>query len=253
MDINNYISSGKIESYVMGLCTPEENSEMELLRLQYPELNKAILQFETELENNLLNNQTLPGDKADARILQSLQSLQTPAFDISTKQTGNKEINWFKWVAAAAILLFAVSSIFNYTLYKKNKSQQLVLNDKANYSPLPVTDYNVLKDPAITPVAMYGVVPHSICRCTMFWDKKTGKIFIMIHHLPQSSSQKDYQLWAMVNDKPVSIGIIKDEIRGRFIELSNVPAGATAFTVTLEKAGGTTAPTVEETYLSGKI
>ena len=112
MDINNYISSGKIESYVMGLCTPEENSEMELLRLQYPELNKAILQFETELENNLLNNQTLPGDKADARILQSLQSLQTPAFDISTKQTGNKEINWFKWVAAAAILLFAVSSIF---------------------------------------------------------------------------------------------------------------------------------------------
>jgi anti-sigma-K factor RskA len=87
----------------------------------------------------------------------------------------------------------------------------------------------------------------------MFWDKKTGKIYIMIHHLPLTSSEKDYQLWAMVDGKPVSVGIINEEIRGRFIEMENVPSNAIAFTVTLEKAGGSQQPTVEETYLSGKI
>ena len=100
---------------------------------------------------------------------------------------------------------------------------------------------------------MYGVGTHAICRCTMFWDKSTGKMYIMIHHLPKSSSAKDYQLWAEVDGKPVSIGIINDEIRGRFIEMPNVPAGSIAFTVTLENAGGTDQPTVTETYLSGKI
>jgi anti-sigma-K factor RskA len=100
---------------------------------------------------------------------------------------------------------------------------------------------------------MYGVGYHAICRCTMFWDKQTGKMYIMIHHLPKSSEQKDYQLWAMVDGKQVSVGIVQDEIRGRFIEMNNVPAGAVSFMVTLEKAGGTAEPTIAETYLEGKI
>ena len=87
----------------------------------------------------------------------------------------------------------------------------------------------------------------------MFWDKKTGKIYIMIHHLPKSSSTRNYQLWAEVDGNPVSVGIINDEIRGRFIELTDVPGRANAFTVTLEKAGGNNSPTVSETYLAGKI
>jgi anti-sigma-K factor RskA len=87
----------------------------------------------------------------------------------------------------------------------------------------------------------------------MFWDKKTGKMYVIIHHLPQSSAQQDYQLWAMVNNQPVSVGILQDEIRGRFIEMSNVPADANAFIVTLEKTGGSNQPTLEETYLSGRI
>ncbi len=46
MGINNYISSGIIEMYVMGLSSPEEKDELELLRNQYLQLNEAILQFE---------------------------------------------------------------------------------------------------------------------------------------------------------------------------------------------------------------
>ncbi|MGQ0738125.1 MAG: anti-sigma factor, partial [Bacteroidota bacterium] len=83
--------------------------------------------------------------------------------------------------------------------------------------------------------------------------KNTGKAYIMIHHLPQSSSSKDYQLWAEVDGKMVSVGIIKDEIRGRLIEMPDVPYRSVAFTVTLEKAGGNAEPTVSETYLAGRI
>ena len=252
MDINSYISSGIIETYVMGLCSPEEKNEMESLRRQYPQLNEAVLQYETELENNLLKNATLPGEEVDEKVLQSLRTLQVPVVDINTNQLKTKKTGWLKFVAAAAILLLAVSSVFNFILYRKNNEQQLALKQKENYSPLPIDDYNILKQRTITPVAMYGVSPHGICRCTIFWDKETGKAYIMIHHLPQVT-QNNYQLWAMVDGKPVSIGLINDKIRGRFIEMKNVPAGATSFIVTLEKAGGTTTPTVEETYLSGKI
>ncbi len=254
MNIENYISSGIIELYVMGLCNAGEKEEVEQLRRQHPALNQAILAFEISLEKNSLKNTLLPGAAVDDSILQSLHSLQSPVVSINTITQKNKAAGygWLKALAAAAVLLLGISTIFNYTLYNKNKKQELALKNTAP-ATLPVSDYNILKDPAITPVAMYGVGYHTICRCTLFWDKKTGKAYIMIHHLPRSSDKRDYQLWATVNGKPVNIGIIDDAIRDRFIEMSNVPVGAVAFSVTLENAGGASAPTVEETYVEGKI
>jgi anti-sigma-K factor RskA len=152
------------------------------------------------------------------------------------------------------VILLGVSTVYNYSLYTKNKEQETALAAKNNLpTTLPAADFSVLKNPGITPVAMYGVGIHAICRCTMFWDKKTGKAYVMIHHLVKSGDKRDYQLWAMVDGKPVNVGLVNDEIRDRFIEVTNVPANATAFSVTLENAGGSNTPTVEETYLEGKL
>lgn len=246
MDIKEYISSGIIETYVMGLCSPEEEVELEQLRSQYLELAKAVQEYEMAMEKNMQGQTTLPDEATDKRILASLAAMNTPApvINIATQRK-----NWLKPFTAAASVLLLISLGLNFYQYRQTKKPVAVNGS----SSLPVSDYEVLTNPAITPVAMYGVGSHTICRCTMFWDKKTGKLYVMIHHLPKSSSSRDYQLWANVDGKMVSMGIIQDEIRGRFIEMNNTPAGATAFSVTLEKAGGSTTPTAEETYLEGRI
>jgi len=256
MDINEYISSGIIEMYVMGLCSPEEKAELELLRPQHPQLDATIAQFEKSFENNLLQTATAQPDAAtDEKIMQALQNLQAPApvINIISNPTKIIKTNWLRPVAAAAILLLGISGIYNYTLYKKMQVQQLALAEPKKDTSLPAADYAVMKNPAITPVAMYGVAPYTLCRCTMYWDKKTGKAYIMIHHLIPSPEDKKYQLWAMVNNKPVNVGMVHDEIRDRFIELANVPEGATAFAVTLENIGANTSPTEGQTFLYGKI
>jgi anti-sigma-K factor RskA len=257
MDIKKYISSGIIELYVMGLCSTEEEKELEELRRQNPLLHDAILQYEMEMENKMQQNITLPPGEVDEKILSRLQSLNDTVTAVGTTNISPvKKISavkpWWKIAAAAALVLFIVSSYFNYSLIKKNKQLE-VLAKNSSTETLPLSDYAVITNPAITPVAMYGVGTHAICRCTMFWDKKTGKAYIMIHHLPRSSSAKDYQLWAEVDGKMISVGIINDDIRGRFIEVANVPAGSIAFSVTLEQKGGTNSPTLAETYLAGKI
>jgi anti-sigma-K factor RskA len=255
MNINEYISSGIIEMYVMGLCTSEEKTELELLRKQQPEVNAAILNFEKQLENNLLNNTALPNTQTDKKILESFAAMQTPVVNMQQNSIATKKTNWYKFAAAAGLVLFLGSAIFNYTSYQKIKAQQTTIaNNLKNTTPtLPESDYKILTQPNITPVAMYGQGYHAICRCTMFWDKATGKAYMMIHHLVNSGSGKDYQLWAMVNGKPVSVGLVNDEIRGKFIELTNVPANATSFNVTLENAGGSKTVPSDDVYLSGKI
>lgn len=254
MNIKEYISSGIIELYVLGICSPEEEKEFESLRLQYPELDAAVQEYEIQLETEMQQQATLPSAEIDEKILKKFDSLNTPVVALPVNKENKRSVSWWKMAAAASILLLITSAVFNYLLYNKTKKQELALQSKGDNKPtLPAGDYEILKDPTITPVAMYGVGYHAICRCTMFWDKKTGKIYVMIHHLPKSSESKDYQLWANVNGTQVSVGIVKDEIRGRFIEMQNVPAGATAFTVTLEKAGGSTTPDMDEAYLAGRI
>jgi anti-sigma-K factor RskA len=246
MDIKEYISSGIIETYVMGLCSPDEEMELEQLRSHHPELDNAIIDFEEAMEKNMLQQTTLPGDATDKRILDSLAAMKKPSAVISIH---TRKRNWLKPFAVAASLLLLISAGFNYYLYRQTKNP---VATNGNIT-LPLSDYQVLNNPAITPIAMYGVGSHSICRCTMFWDKKTGKMYVMIHHLPKSSATKDYQLWATINGKQVNIGIVQDDIRGRFIEMDNIPAGATAFSMTLEKAGGSLSPTISEIYLQGNI
>ncbi len=270
MNIQEYISSGIVEQYALGLCSDEERSELETLLLQYPQLQEALYEFEKNLELKMMRQDLQPSVAADKKILAAIDELGAtviPIDSISTKKSG-----WIKLFAVAASLLIVVAVYFLYTLNNENKKlkEQLASaqpkkempaqeikkempSASSGLSTLPKGDYEIMIDPTITPVAMYGVGTHSICRCTIFWNKKTGKMYMFIHHLPQSSSAKDYQLWAMVNDKPVSVGIVQDDIRGRFIEISGVPSDSASFIVTLEKAGGNNTPTLEETYLSGKI
>ncbi len=255
MNSKEFITSGIIEAYVMGLCTPQEKAEVESMRLQHTDVHEAILLFEAELENKFTAEATETLPALDTKILQTLSQLNAAPI-IPIQQALVKKINWFKPVAAAAFLLLGGSTILNFILYNKTKQQQTelaVIQQKPVTNTLPNADFAVLTNKTITPVAMYGVGLHAICRCTMFWDKRTGKAYIMIHHLVPAPQGKNYQLWAMVNGKPVSAGIINDKIRDRFIEVPNVPEAANGFSVTLENEGGSAMPTEDETYLVGRI
>ncbi len=254
MNIENYISSGVIEQYVLGLCSEEERTELELLRMQEPMLHKAILDFEIAFEENMMQGNSLPSSKTDASILEAIRSLKTPIVAFKKEEQKIVSFGWLKPVAAAAVLLLGVSAYYNYNLYNKNKDQANTIASITNQpTTLPIGDYNILKNPKITPIAMNGFGTHAICRCTMFWDKNTGKAYVMIHHIMPSGDARDYQLWATVNGKLTSVGLINDKIRDRFVEVTGMPQGANEFIVTLEKAGGSATPNLEETYLTGKI
>jgi anti-sigma-K factor RskA len=245
------ISSGLIEQYVLGLCTPEEKAELDQQRLQDPALHQAILDAEAQLEASFLRNAVQPSMATDKRILASLEALQPAQAIVRPIHAAG---NWWKRVAAVSTGMLLLSGIGNFTQFQKNRQQsQVIARLSAQPPSLPVADFAVMRNPRITPVAMLGVGIHSICRCTMFWDKQTGKVYIMIHHLPQSSNRQDYQLWAFVDGKPVSVGIVNEGIRDRFIEMNGMPAGATEFSVTLEPANGSASPTETETYLRGRI
>src|SRR5215207_9389777 len=172
MDTQQYISSGLIEMYVLGLCSEEEKAEIELLRRQHPEIKQAITNYELAVENNLQKYGATPPPSVDEKVLSQIDSFQTPVVDMRTASS-IRRFRWSKGIAAAAILLLLASGAINFILYQKL--------DQQPSSTLPVNDYKVMLKPSITPVAMYGQGIHAICRCTLYWDKQSGKAYVMIH------------------------------------------------------------------------
>ena len=60
MDIEEYIRSGIIESYALGLATASEREEFELLMAEHPGLRTALSVFEYQLEAFALVHETTP-------------------------------------------------------------------------------------------------------------------------------------------------------------------------------------------------
>jgi hypothetical protein len=56
VNVKEYILSGIVESYVLGLAPEVEQQEFEALCKQYPEIAKAKLEFELSLEVLLTKN-----------------------------------------------------------------------------------------------------------------------------------------------------------------------------------------------------
>jgi len=56
MNINDYISSGILEQYVLGDISPQEKQEVECMSHIYPELQEELLKLQITLEGLALEN-----------------------------------------------------------------------------------------------------------------------------------------------------------------------------------------------------
>ena len=74
MNIEEYISSGIVESYVLGLASQEERSEFENMCNQYPIVLEARNAFEIALENQAMQNAITPSADVKSKIFNTISS-----------------------------------------------------------------------------------------------------------------------------------------------------------------------------------
>ena len=115
MNIKEYISSGIVESYVLGLASPEERVEFERLCRQYPELVEARDNFERSLENQFVTDRAVPIPEMKARVMAAVredqESISSKVLPISRREPNPGF--WAKWLAAASVLLVLINTSCN--------------------------------------------------------------------------------------------------------------------------------------------
>lgn len=270
MDINAYIESGIIESYVLGLATAEEIAEVELLCSQHPEIKKAVDNFSASIEKHMLQNAEPPSAYVKENLMQKLsaefkaEENASSAFSVPTIETAKVSALWQR-LAAAAIILLVVSAALNFYFYNNyssvknnyeallNERNSLQVNNDAYKTKLNLLDSSLqlLTSPDMQVVKMTAVPGKEGSLATVYWSTKTKDVYLLQNNLPQAPTDKQYQLWAIVDGKPVDAGVIGD-CSGGLCKLKNIPK-ASAFAITLEKKGGSQTPTTTAMYVMGAI
>lgn len=111
--------------------------------------------------------------------------------------------------------------------------------------------WDILSNPDIHIVVLKGTTGHEDRKATVFWDKKTKEVYLHAGSLPEAPEGRQYQIWALVDGKPVNAGMYAEQ-KGSQVPLSVVPR-AQDFAVTLEKSGGTASPTMTNMYMMGFV
>ena len=277
MNIQEYISSGIVESYVLGLADEAERAQFEQMCTLHAEVRTAREAFEIQLEQQAMATAVAPPARLRTSILTSISELQEQPRNGKTADDNqqSKALVFslpMRIATAACIVLLAGSSVLNIyyfnkyrefsgrydrllaqqtELAKNNTSLQTKLNTYENtIAGLTNPHMAVIKMDANGVPANGSPDPASVA--TVVWDTRTKDVYLMANNLPQPEAGKQYQLWAIVDNQPVDAGVLNTTAEGHImVKMKNIPR-AQYFAITLEQQGGSTTPQ-GKMYVMGKV
>jgi len=272
VDTKAYIESGIIESYVLGLASAEEATELERLCEQHADIKNAVDEFEALVEKRAFEDAIAPPAGMKDKLMSALANefvltAKAKAPVVPLPVTGREKVKSFsllRYFAAASVILLIASTVLNIYLY----NNYLSVNDKyealftertslqANNDAFRTRINNleesmrVIENPDVKVITLKGLPGKENNLAAVYWDSKTKDVYLLPTKMDTTPADKQYQLWAIVDGKPVDAGII-GECDG-LCKMKNIP-NAQAFAITLEKKGGSPTPTLSAMYVLGKV
>jgi anti-sigma-K factor RskA len=159
-----------------------------------------------------------------------------PVVDLTAHRSRRSTVNgWLAGIAAAAVL---VAGGLGASAYQANQRA-----DDAQVAADQISE--LLAEPGAT-VEQSDVSGGGTGTLVVAADRKQAAF--LTTSLPATEAGQTYQLWAIDSAGATSVGLLAPKA-GRSAELVNLPAGTTAFGMSVEPMGGSEAPTTEPVLL----
>ena len=275
MNLQAYITSGILELYVYGLASPEDIREVEAMTEQHPEVRQEIDAIRQTLEKYSALHGVEPPAGLKDRIIQRLdeapqgRSRAKPINDNPTQQPNHYnyqpktqgESSIATWILGLS-LLGACVAVFLFWQQAERANSQLKSaqaqveqqriaceNEKAKANQVN-EQFIALRHRATKPVQMKGTELGGDAFAVVYWNSVKKSALLDVIKLPEPPTDKQFQLWAIVDGKPTDMGVF-DIAAG----LQEVPfvENPQAFAVTLEPKGGSKSPTLDQMYVVGNV
>ena len=274
MNTKEYIESGILEQYVLGAISLQEKQEVECMSHIYPEIATELTSIQTAMEALAVSMKKEPPAELRNKILGSLSELSKSEMpkvssDIVSETVTSKvkdnivpmRLNVMR-MAAALFFITALGLaflLFNSKKVNQEKDLQLAniqkeLASKDQALALQNTHLDVMQNPAFKKIELAGIKEKSPdSKVQIYWNKTSSEVYLSVAKLPAPASDKQYQLWAIADGKPVDMGMLSENSIDTIFQKMKTIGNAQAFAITLEKKGGVPSPTLTEMYVMGGV
>jgi anti-sigma-K factor RskA len=287
LDIQEYIASGVLELYATGLLTPPEKAEVERLAALHPEVKAELNAISDTLDNYAQLHAVEPPAYLKAKILRDMEVHALPFNTMLASATDHnfKSVSFnpdpvhpgldfqpqeranTSWWAMAATVLLLISTGLNFYFYQNwqstEKQYQVAVATQNQYArqiqqvnqkyQLTAAELAVITHNRTQKVNLKGVTKAPASAVVVYWNTKTKDVFVRVDDLPKPPADRQYQLWALENGKPINAGMLQNGPDSATVQHMKAINQAQAFAITLEPKGGSLNPTMEEMYVMGQI
>lgn len=256
------LNSGSLELYALGMLPDAERAEVDNMLAQSAELRGELAAINTSIERFAERNRVNPPPRLKEQIASKL-GLTPSAAAVAPAAKG---LPW-GWIVAGLLAVVGTSAgTYFFSRSQEAEAQIPQLNSRIDSLLNQVkacndnllrsnTSFAVVTDKRYQQVPIKATAEGQTYEAVVFWNKETKEIYLSGKDLPALPDTNDFQLWALVDGKPVDLGTFNEEADStslknmKGLEFDN-PA---AFAVTIEPKGGRPTPTLEKLIMLGNI
>lgn len=280
MDVQELISSGKLELYVAGVLSEREMADVANIAMENVEvaheievIEKVMVAFLSPIEFSL-------GEKEKEveidEILGKIHSQAAPPVEVAAPQSPPapapvREIKRFSWLAAAMLVGLIVATGLAVWLAVENKTLSVQMADLRSKDQQMEGDNAKFKDKISGIEQQVGIMRSILTKrielttvkgnkitnpdnyILAYWNPNTQQVMLVDAKLPALSPGQQYQLWALYDGKPIDAGVFDYKTLQVSSSFQKNIANAQAFAVTVEPEGGSKTPTLSNLCLMGKL
>jgi anti-sigma-K factor RskA len=256
MDKEKFLASGLLEQYVLRLTTPEEDQEVERFANAFPEIAKEIEEMRFSLEQYAQQYAVPPPPKVKKSILEQIDALENN--QVPSSATRSSLGAFSRW---ASILLLGVYVIFGVIMtlrYQAIKKENLQLQKNLEHCESGSKNSNrkldiiaLIEDRKTLPVYLKGSALSPAAKAIVYWNPQSKLAYLNPYALPAPPQGKQFQIWADVNGKMISLGLIDPKVVD-FQKINHIDR-AVSLNITIEPLGGSKSPNVSQLLANGLI
>jgi anti-sigma-K factor RskA len=252
MNVQFYIESGMLEQYVLGKLCAEESRVLEDLCARHPDLAAERDAIELALYAVAASESKKAPAFNKAAIIQKAaqENIATPS---TTEVPAMRAIVNNTWrnialAASVAALIGIGLSLFN------NKAKNEVAAELATTKSIQekqAQELKIVKNPNYKAINLAGLDSTKTFEAAIvYYNAKAQDVYIAWNEKAQLASNEQYQLWAIVDGKPVDAGVFNEQSD---LQKMKLISKASAFAITIEKVGGSATPTMNRMVCMGGV
>jgi len=242
MDKKKILEEGLLELYLTGELSEELTTAVEEALEQDQSLKEHFDALEADFERMGMEQAITPPNAVKIRLKHAIGKTPTTR-------------NWVPLsIAAGFALIFGLSTFWLYVQWKNAESNldtlqlqtsrlQQQVDELESEFRLTSNRFESINNPNVIPLVLYGNQKAPNGKAVAYINHKSRLVFVNPKGLPQLPEDKTYQMWSDVNGEMINMGIVptdKELITLKYIE------NAESLNLTIEPAGGSEHPTVEE-------